>query len=277
MRFPLTQRLRSSRRDGQRGHPRHRSRSTRTARCPPAPDALQRRRVAGHPARRRDARSAGRSPRSTSTAASAPSPTAELDAGGAPVRRGPDRLGRAPRGTADPVHGRHPRTAHGVPGRAADRRRPGAGEHHAQAQGHRRAGRATAAPASSRSARSSPSWRRPWAACRDLADVVVLHRRRRCRAARGRGHPRPRLGLVRGRRRGLPGADRARPTRRSPTPPPSGSTRPARPARPRARCTGTGRCATPPRPTPGTCWPSARTTSPSRWPSSSSPTGWATP
>ena len=66
------------------------------------------------------------------------------------------------------------------------------------------------------------------------------------------------------------------PIRRSRTPPRSGCTRPARPARPRARCTGTGRCATPPRPTPGTCWPSARTTSPSRWPSSSSPTAWAT-
>ncbi len=54
VRVTRTSRLRSHE-GGQRGHPRHRSRSTRTAVGAPVTGRLQRRRVAGHPARRRDA------------------------------------------------------------------------------------------------------------------------------------------------------------------------------------------------------------------------------
>ena len=129
---------------------------------------------------------------------------------------------------------------------------PGAGQHDAQAEGHRRAGRGTAAPASSRSARSSPSWRPPWAACptwptsssSPTAPAPRCPRSTAPGCATGtRSWPPARTSSSRPPRR----------TRRSPTPPRSGSTRPAPPARPRARCTGTGRCATPPRPTPATC------------------------
>ena len=163
----------------QRGDRRHRSRS---ARAHPAPEAglFNAADWLVDPARRWRRRTAGRSPRSTSTAASRTLSYGELDERGPPLRRGPDRVRGPPGGAAAAVHGRHPGAADGVPRRPADRRGAGAGEHDAQAEGHRRAGRATAGPGCWRSARSSPRWRPAVGGLPELADVVVVDLRRRC-------------------------------------------------------------------------------------------------
>ena len=71
------------------------------------------------------------------------------------------------------MHGRHPGAADGVPRRAADRRGAGAGQHDAQAQGHRRAGARQPRPPAGGSARSSSRSRPAVGGLPELADVVV--------------------------------------------------------------------------------------------------------
>ena len=113
--------------------------------APPLPGAdgagpVQRRRVAGHPARPAPPRNAGRSPPIDLDGSVRTLSYGDLEQEIVRFAAALIASGRPPGGAADPVHGRHPRAAHGVPGRPADRRGPGAGQHDAQAQGHRRAG-----------------------------------------------------------------------------------------------------------------------------------------